>query len=83
MNHFQAIMEGLEADWPDYQVWYVPRATGKPVLTWHARRRDGSGQPLSADSPAELAAQLVIHLNHQAGVPNGTQAHRPGGGSQR
>jgi hypothetical protein len=28
VNHFEAIVARLEADWPKWQVWYVPRAVG-------------------------------------------------------
>jgi len=28
VNHLQAVTAKLEADWPDYQVWYVPKAVG-------------------------------------------------------
>jgi hypothetical protein len=56
MNHFQAIVAALERDWPGWQVWYVPRAVGG--MTWCARRWDGTGQVLSADSPDELAEYL-------------------------
>ncbi len=47
----------LEDQHPDWQVWYVPRATGGG-MTWCARRRDGGGQPLNAASPDELAQML-------------------------
>ena len=56
MNHFQAIVAALERDWPDWQVWYVPRAVGG--MTWCARRWDGTGQVLNADSPDELDGML-------------------------
>jgi len=56
MNHFPAIVAVLERDWPDYQVWYVPKAVGG--TTWCARRWDGSGDTLNADSPEHLAEYL-------------------------
>jgi len=32
MNHFQAIVAALERDWPDWQVWYVPRGSRRDDL---------------------------------------------------
>jgi hypothetical protein len=54
-NHTAEATAQLEADWPAYQIWWVPRATGRPVITWHARRLDGSGGVIHAGSPDELA----------------------------
>ena len=59
MNHFQAIVAQLEGDWPDYQIWYVPRATGRPVITWHARRWDDEQHVIHADTATELEARLA------------------------
>ncbi len=56
MNHFQAIVAALERDWPDWQVWYVPKAIGG--MTWCARRWDGSGRVVNADSPNGLVELL-------------------------
>jgi hypothetical protein len=56
MNHFQAIVAALERDWPDWQVWYVPRAVGG--MTWCARRWDDEKHVLDAASPDELEQQL-------------------------
>jgi hypothetical protein len=58
MNHFQAIVARLEADWPDYQVWYVPKAIGG--ITWCARRWDETADVISADSPEDLEALLRL-----------------------
>jgi hypothetical protein len=44
----------LSARWPGWSVWWVPRATGKPVVTWHARRRDGTGEVIHAETAGEL-----------------------------
>jgi hypothetical protein len=60
MNHFQVIVTGLERDWPDWQVWYVPRALGG--MTWCARRWDGTGRVLNAES----ADELMEYLEEQA-----------------
>lgn len=43
----------LSASWPGWEVWWVPRATGRPVVTWHARRRDETGSVLHAESADE------------------------------
>jgi len=58
MNHSQTIVAQLEADWPDWQVWYVPKAVGG--MTWCARRWDGTGDVINADSPDELEAMLRL-----------------------
>ena len=56
MNHFQAIVAALERDWPDWQVWYVPKAIGG--ITWCARRWDDEKHVLNADSADELEGML-------------------------
>jgi hypothetical protein len=58
MNHFQAITARLESDWPDYQMWYVPKAVGG--TTWCARRWDETGDVIHAGSPEELEALLRL-----------------------
>jgi hypothetical protein len=50
----------LTARWPGWSVYWVPTATGKPVVTWHAKRRDGTGQVLHAEYPDELEALLRL-----------------------
>ena len=57
MNHFQAIVAELERDWPDWQIWYVPRAIGG--MTWCARRWDDEKHVLNAGNPDELAEYLA------------------------
>jgi hypothetical protein len=57
MNQFQKIVADLEADWPKWQIWFVPRAVGGTV--WCARRWDGQGRVLNAGSPDELAEYLA------------------------
>jgi hypothetical protein len=54
MNQFDAIVVQLEADWPDWHVWWVPRATDGR-LTWCAHRRGDERHVIHAGSPAELA----------------------------
>ncbi len=50
----------LQADWPLWEVWVVPRAVGGPV--WCARRREDRdafpARVLNAGSAAELAEYL-------------------------
>ena len=58
MNHFQAIVPQLESDWPDHQVWYVPKAVGG--MTRCARRWDEKGDVINADSPDELEAMIRL-----------------------
>ena len=48
----------LSVSWPGWEVWWVPRATGRPVVTWHARRRDGTGEVLHAETATELDAAI-------------------------
>jgi hypothetical protein len=57
MNQFDALVSQLEASWPKWQVWYVPRAVGGTI--WCARRWDGTGRVLNAGSPDELAEYLA------------------------
>jgi hypothetical protein len=52
----EEIVARLEADWPDWQIWTVPKAIGGTI--WCARRWDGSGQVLNAASADELAEYL-------------------------
>jgi hypothetical protein len=53
-NRTAEALAELEAAWPKWQVWWVPRATGRPVITWHARRRDDERHVIHADSADEL-----------------------------
>jgi hypothetical protein len=46
----------LEADWPSWQVWTVPRVVGGAL--WCARRWDGTGETLKARSADELVGHL-------------------------
>jgi hypothetical protein len=57
MTNLDKLVAGVEAAHPSHQVWYVPRAVGAK-LVWHARRRDGSGDILPADSSEELRELL-------------------------
>jgi hypothetical protein len=55
-NPTDAIVAALEREWPDWQVWVVYRAVGGPV--WCARRWDGTGETLNADSSDDLTCQI-------------------------
>jgi hypothetical protein len=57
-NWIAEAAENLRAAHPGHEVWWVPRAVGKPAVTWHARRR-GERQVVSAGSPGELADRLA------------------------
>jgi hypothetical protein len=61
MNYFQAITARLERDWPDYQLWYVPKAVGG--ITWCARRLDETGDVINATSPDELEVLIRLREN--------------------
>ena len=56
VNHFQAIVAQLEADWPRWLIWVVHKAVGG--ITWCARRWDDEKTVLNAASPDELAEML-------------------------
>jgi hypothetical protein len=55
-NSTDAVVARLEADWPNWQIWTVPKAIGGTI--WCARRWDGTGQVLNAASADELAEYL-------------------------
>jgi hypothetical protein len=47
----------LRERWPDWQIWYVPRAIGG--LLWCARLHSDHKMVINAESPDELEEQLV------------------------
>ena len=51
-NCTDEIVARLKADWPNWQIWTVPKAIGGTI--WCARRWDGTGQVLNAASVDEL-----------------------------
>ena len=51
----------LRADWPQWQLWVVYRAVGGTV--WCARRWDGTGPVLNADSAGGLAEALAAEVS--------------------
>jgi hypothetical protein len=55
-NPSDAIVVELERQWPNWQVWYVPRVVGGTV--WCARRWDDERHVLNAGSPEELSEYL-------------------------
>jgi hypothetical protein len=54
------VVAKLEADWPDWQFWTVPRAVGGTL--WCARRRDDEKRVLHARGPDELVDRLKTEL---------------------
>jgi hypothetical protein len=58
VNSYEAIVAKLEADWPKWQIWFVPRAVGRPAATWHARRWDGNGPVINEASAVDLAEAI-------------------------
>jgi hypothetical protein len=58
VNQFGEIAARIEAAWPAWHVWYVPRAVGRPVVTWHAHRLGDERHLIHASSPEELAAAI-------------------------
>ena len=50
------VVAKLEADWPDWQIWTVPRAVGGTL--WCARRRDNGKRVLNARGPDELVERI-------------------------
>jgi hypothetical protein len=51
----------LEADWPDWQFWTVPRAIGGTL--WCARRWDDAKRVLQAGGPDELVERLKAEVS--------------------
>ena len=50
------IVAALERDWPNWQIWAVPRAVGGTI--WCARRWDDGKHVLNAASADELEGLL-------------------------
>ena len=48
----------LRERWPEWQIWYVPRAIGG--LLWCARLHSDHKTVINAESPEELEEQLVV-----------------------
>jgi hypothetical protein len=51
----------LRADWPQWQIWVVYRVVGGTL--WCARRWDGTGPVLNADSVEELVDRLETEVS--------------------
>jgi hypothetical protein len=65
----------LQARYPDWQVWYVPRAIGGPL--WCAQLRSTINTESSADLAAEIEAttqQLAIRLSSRLETSGDTPA---------
>ena len=54
------VVAKLEADWPDWQIWTVPRAVGGTL--WCARRWDDDKRVLNARGPDELVERLTAEV---------------------
>ena len=61
-NSTDEIVARLEADWPRWQIWTVPRAVGGTI--WCARRWDDEKRVLNASSADELVEQLEDEAGH-------------------
>ena len=51
----------LRERWPDWQIWYVPRAIGG--LLWCARLHRDHKTVINAESPDELEEQLAARAD--------------------
>jgi hypothetical protein len=59
----QAEITKLERRYPAYMVWIVHRVYGGPV--WCAKRHDGRGESINADTPDHLSSYISeaeVHL---------------------
>jgi hypothetical protein len=56
-NPAHKIVAALQADWPSWQIWYVPKAIGGMI--WCSRRWDDKKRVLNADSADGLAELLA------------------------
>jgi hypothetical protein len=56
MTSEQQQIAALEAEFREHQIWVVHRYIGGPV--WCARRHDGVGTSINADSADQLRAYL-------------------------
>jgi hypothetical protein len=57
-NHVEETAAALAAAYPAWKVWYVPRAAGRPAITWHAHRLGDDRHIIHADSADELAWEI-------------------------
>jgi hypothetical protein len=55
------VVAKLEASWPDWQFWTVPRAVGGTL--WCARRWDDPKRVLHARGPDELVERLKAEMS--------------------
>lgn len=53
-------VDEMERDWPNYQIWVVHKVIDPP--TWCARRWDGTGETLNADSAGGLVELLEAEV---------------------
>ena len=59
MNHLQETVARIEEAFPDWHVWFVPRAIDGH-LNWCAQRWTGDGEVIHAGGPGELEALLAL-----------------------
>ena len=57
-NYTSEALAKLEAGWPEWKIWWVPRAIDGH-LSWHAHRRDDERHVLDAGSAIDLEARLA------------------------
>ncbi len=61
MNENEIMTAVMGRDWPNWQIWFVPRAVGP--TSWHACRWDDpERRVLTAYSPAKLAELLEAEV---------------------
>ena len=51
---------GLRERWPDWEIWYVPRAIGG--LLWCARLHSDHKTMINAESPDELEEHMAARM---------------------
>jgi hypothetical protein len=56
----------LQEHYPDYEIWYVPRALGG--MTWCARRDPQDTNPIRAELPSELAEAIEVEIAGEEGI---------------
>ena len=60
-NPTDEMLARLKADWPHWQIWTILRVVGGTM--WCARRWDGTGPILNADTADELAQFLEAEVS--------------------
>ncbi len=80
MNQFDAIVADLEATWPGWKAWYVPKAVGGMI--WCARR--AARRILAARDRQRHDAAGAVQASPAVAARGGCPGHasRPGPGVQ-